>query len=503
MSQKGTDAQPIDVVLVGAGIMSATVAALLKELQPDLQIEIFELHGAPAEESSDAWNNAGTGHAAYMEMNYTPRGKDGTIDITKALAINTEFDLSRQFWAHLVRKGAIPEAASFIHSVPHMGIAFGEDQIAFLKQRHATMTAHHCFQGMELSEDRRQITEWIPLVMEGRDKEENVAVTRVVEGSDVDFGSLTVQLLDYALEVGACRLHCHSPVTDLEREPGAKHWTVTVHDRDAQSYRQVQARFVFLGAGGNALPLLQRSDIPESKGYAGFPVSGIWLRCDDETLAARHHAKVYGMADVGAPPMSVPHLDKRVIDGQPALLFGPYAGTSPRFLKHGSPWALLRSIRLDNISQLLAAGADNLDLIRYLAGQVVQSEAHRFEALRRYYPLAREQNWILQAAGQRVQIIESGKDGEHHGVLKFGTELIRSADGTLIALLGASPGASTAVWVAIELIRQCFPDRVNGTWGKKLRKLIPSYGKSLIDDAALCRKVRSETADVLGLVPAA
>lgn len=497
--KEAPEIEVVDVILVGAGIMSATVGVLLKELQPDLTMEIFELHPAPGEESSNAWNNAGTGHAANMEMNYTPENEDGSIDISKALEVNTEFDLSRQLWAYLVRKGAIRDPKSFIHPVPHMAIAHGEEQVEFLKKRHAAMIAHHCFKGMEFSDDPKQIEEWIPLVMEGRDPEEKIAVTHMITGSDVDYGSLTVQLIDYLSGLGGCTLHCNTSVTDVERKKDAKHWTVTVRDPDTHKHRKIEAKFVFLGAGGGALPLLQKSDIPEAKGYAGFPVSGIWLRCDDEKLAARHNAKVYGKADAGSPPMSVPHLDKRVIDGKEALLFGPYAGTSPKFLKHGSHWALFKSIKFDNIGPMMSAGVDNLGLVKYLAGQVVQSEAHRFDALRKYYPQVDPKDWILQVAGQRVQIIEHGGEGEHKGVLKFGTELVKSEDGSIIGLLGASPGASTAAWVAVELVKKCFPQRVTGDWGKRLPEIIPSFGRSLKTDAELCMRLRAETASVLGL----
>jgi malate dehydrogenase (quinone) len=486
----------VDVVLVGAGIMSATLAVLLEQLQPDLRIVVLEQQDEPAQESSNAWNNAGTGHAAYMELNYTPELEDGSIDISKALEVNTQFELSLQFWAHLVRIGAIADPKSFIHPVPHIAFAH-DDQIAFLAKRHATMAAHHCFRGMEFSDDRAQIQEWIPLVMEGRDPDQEVAVTRMVTGSDVDFGALTLALFEHARAVGGCTVRCSTEVTDVRRD--GKAWVLSVRDPLFDERREVRAKFVFIGAGGGTLPLLQKAEIPEVEGHAGFPVSGIWLRCDNEQLAARHDAKVYGKAEHGAPPMSVPHLDRRIIGGTSALLFGPYAGTSPKFLKHGSAWALFESIQLDNIGPMITCGVDNLALVKYLAGQVVQSDEDRFDALRKYYPNADPEDWQEQVAGQRVQIIEWASKDDHHGVLKFGTELIQSPDASLIGLLGASPGASTAVWIALEVLQRCFPEQVRGAWATRLVAAIPSFGRSLLDDADHCRRVRADSAAVLGL----
>jgi malate dehydrogenase (quinone) len=351
---------------------------------------------------------------------------------------------------------------------------------------------------MEFSDDRKEVEEWIPLVMEGRADDDAVAVTRMITGSDVDYGSLTRQLIEYVSELGGCTVHYSTPVTDIHRT-NCGTWRLTVLDDAKHKHRDVETDFVFLGAGGGALPLLQKSGIPEGKGYGGFPVSGIWLRCDNEELADRHDAKVYGKAASGSPPMSVPHLDKRVIDGKRALLFGPYAGTSPKFLKHGSHLALFKSVKWDNIVPMMAAGADNVSLVKYLAGQVVQSEGHRFDVLRGYFPEADPNDWILQVAGQRVQIIEHGQAGEKRGLLKFGTELVKSDDGSLVTLLGASPGASTAVWVILEVIKHCFPARVQGAWGRRLAELVPSFGKSLIDDTDLCQRVRAETSETLQL----
>jgi malate dehydrogenase (quinone) len=483
-----------DVVLIGAGIMSSTLGVFLKELEPSLTIAMFETLEDCGLESSEAWNNAGTGHAANCEMNYTPERPDGSVDISKALEVNVEFDLSRQFWSYLVKKGSIADPRSFIHPVPHMSFVHGGN-VSFLKKRFKAMSAHHCYYGMEYTEDRQKIAEWAPLVMEGRTNDESVAATRIVTGTDVDYGSLTHHLVSHLIGQPGCQVHYRNRVTDLVREEHGR-WRVEVQDLESGKKRSVKTKFVFIGAGGGALPLLQKSGIPEGHGYGGFPVSGIWLRCDNPDINKRHHAKVYGKAAVGSPPMSVPHLDTRVIGGQRSLLFGPYAGFSTKFLKHGSLLDLIESIRPANIKPLLSVARDNFDLTEYLIGQVLQSESHRLAALDEYFPNANPKDWSLQVAGQRVQTIKP--DVKRGGLLEFGTELIGAADRSLVALLGASPGASTAAFIAVSVLEKCFRGELTASaWLPKLKEIIPSYGVSLIEDGELLRRVRAETAQVL------
>jgi malate dehydrogenase (quinone) len=486
-----------DVVLIGAGIMSATLAVFLKELDPSLRIEIFEVLDGAALESSDAWNNAGTGHAALCELNYTPERRDGSIDISKALEVNVEFDLSRQLWTYLIRKKALASPDLFIHAVPHMSFVHGAAHLAFLKKRYAALTAHHLYKGMEYTEDKQTLKEWVPLVMEGRPDTDVVAATRMITGADVNYGALTRNLIGYLQGLGGFAIHFSHRITGIRRDQNGG-WRLDAHNTADDTSVSRTAKFLFIGAGGGALPLLQKSGIPEANGYAGFPVSGIWLRCDDPAINRRHHAKVYGMADVGSPPMSVPHLDTRVIGDKHSILFGPYAGFSTKFLKHGSHLDLFRSIRLDNILPMMEVGLHNFNLDEYLVEQVVQSPKHRFETLAAYYPLAQEKDWRLEQAGMRVQIIK--RDPQRGGILKFGTEIVAANDCSLVALLGASPGASTAASIMIKVLELCFGKELNGGgWKTKLQDIIPSYGHSLIEDAALTRQVRADTAAVLGL----
>ena len=452
-----------DIVLIGAGIMSATFATLLKSLEPSLTMAMFETLDDAAQESSDGWNNAGTGHAANCELNYTPQRPDGSIDISKALEVNTEFDLSRQFWSFLVGTGAIPDPRAFIHPCPHMSFVWGAESLAFLRARWQDLSAHHCFHGMEYTEDPAVIAKWTPLVMEGRDPGEPIAATRIATGTDVDYGTLTRLLVKHLSGQPGFGVHYNSQVVGLDRQEDGR-WKLTVENAVDRSHATVSARFVFIGAGGGSLRLLQKSRIPEGRGYGGFPVSGIWLRCDVDAVSHRHHAKVYGKASSGSPPMSVPHLDTRIVEGKQSLLFGPYAGFSTRFLKHGSLEDLFTSLTPENIVPLLDVARDNLELSEYLVGQVLQSSEHQFATLKQFFPRALKKDWREAVAGQRVQTIKpTGETGllKKQGFLEFGTELVVSADKSIVALLGASPGASTATAIAVSVLQTCFQNELD------------------------------------------
>ena len=495
-SDNSYNANP-DVVLIGAGIMSATLGVMLKELQPDLTIEIYERLDVAAAESSDAWNNAGTGHSAFCELNYTPVLPDGTIETKKADKIAESFEESRQFWSYLIQNNKLELPGSFIRSIPHMSFVWGENNVDFLRKRHQAMTKCHLFKGMQYSEDPAQLEEWIPLIMEGRDRSQPVAATRMEIGTDVNFGSLTRCMFNYLKKTNGVNLHFGQEVRKLRQLPDGR-WQIKVKELATGEKRKIKVKFVFIGAGGGSLPLLLKSDIPEGKGFGGFPVSGQWLVCTNPEIIERHQAKVYGKAAVGSPPMSVPHLDTRIINGQKALLFGPYAGFSTKFLKSGSFMDLPLSIKVNNLRPMVMAGIRNMPLTRYLINEVRQSPADRLESLQAFVPTARLQDWKLEVAGQRVQVIK--KDEKKGGILEFGTEVVNAADGSIAALLGASPGASTAVSIMINLLQRCFKDKVNSAaWQTKLQQMIPSYGKSLAKDAELLTQVRSMTSEVLGL----
>ena len=497
MMQTGSE-QP-DLVFVGAGVMSATLAALLKELDPSLKIEVLEQLEDGALESSLAWNNAGTGHAALCELNYTPEGADGSVGISKAVNINAMFEVSRQFWAYLVDKGYFQSPKDFINPVPHISFVRGEKGVKFLKTRYEAMKKHHCFaDDMEYTEDRNLIGEWAPLLLQGRTDSEPMAATRAMGGTDVNFGALTRKFLAHMASSEGCSVKYNQKVTDVNREADGR-WRLSVQDKKTGSSRDVTARFVFLGAGGAALTLLQKSGIEEGKGYGGFPVSGQWLRCDNDEIAKQHQAKVYSQAEIGAPPMSVPHLDTRIIDGKKSLLFGPFAGFTTKFLKTGSFLDLPLSVRPNNLGPMLAVARDNMDLTRYLIKEVLQSMDERLDALRKFFPDARKEDWHLAIAGQRVQIIK--KDAKKGGVLQFGTEIVAAGDGSIAALLGASPGASVSVSVMLEVIERCFSERYKSAeWQAKLGEIFEASIKTLETDGEALRRVRERTAKSLQLV---
>ncbi|MCW8162299.1 malate dehydrogenase (quinone) [Stutzerimonas stutzeri] len=490
------DSEAVDMVLVGAGIMSATLAVLLKELDPNIKLEIVELQESGAIESSNPWNNAGTGHAGLCELNYTPDSKDGTIDIKKAVLINTQFEVSKQFWAYLADREGFGSPRDFINPVPHLSFVRGSKNIDYLKRRFDALKTHHAFADMEYSEDRATLAEWMPLMMPGRDPSEPIAATRAMNGTDVNFGAVTSQLLGYLARSGGVKVSYNQKVTGLDRT--ASGWKVDIKNTRTGGSRQVQAGFVFLGAGGAALPLLQMSGIEEGKGFGGFPVSGQWLRCDNQEIVKQHQAKVYSLAAVGAPPMSVPHLDTRVVDGKKSLLFGPYAGFTTKFLKRGSFMDLPLSIRPSNIGPMMAVARDNMDLTRYLIKEVMQSMGDRLATLRGFYPEAKAEDWRLEIAGQRVQIIK--KDPKKGGILQFGTELVAAKDGTIAALLGASPGASVTVSIMLDLLERCFPEQYRSqAWSSKLQEMFPAREATLQNDAAAYREISQMADKRLGL----
>lgn len=487
-------AKATDVVLVGGGIMSATLGVLLKELEPSWEITLIERLDSVAQESSNPWNNAGTGHSALCELNYAPLGADGTVDPKRSLDIAEQFHISRQFWASLVAEGKLHDN-SFINTVPHMSLVMNADHCSYLQKRFDAFKTQKLFEKMEFSTDRAQIAEWAPLTMNGRDENQPVAANYSAEGTDVDFGSLTQQMVRY-LAANDVRLECNRHVEDISREADGAWAIKTCDTKDPMQKLTFRSRFVFLGAGGGALSLLQKSGIPEGKGYGGFPVSGLFLRNHNEETASQHHAKVYGQASVGAPPMSVPHLDTRHVDGKRYLMFGPYAGFKPNFLKQGSPMDLPMSIHRGNLYPILRAGWDNMPLTKYLLSELRKTKEERIASLLEYYPQANPDDWELITAGQRVQVIK--KDSKKGGVLQFGTEIVTHADGSLAALLGASPGASVSVPLMLKLIAECFPERM-ASWEGRLKELVPGYGLALNDHPDLAEEIISHTAKVLGI----
>lgn len=486
--------ESVDVVLIGGGIMSATLGSLISRLQPDWSIRVYERLGEVAQESSNAWNNAGTGHAALCELNYMPENPDGTVSAAKAVSINEQFQVSRQYWAYLVSIGALPEPHNFINSTPHMTFVTGAANIEYLKKRVAALKDEPLFPDVEYTEDLERIAEWTPLLAKKRNPKQKVAATRIVAGTDVDFGALTKYLLQDIEQRGASILTNHQ-VTWLKRRKDGT-WKLRVRHLVGNMPETVNARFVFVGAGGGALALLQHSGIPEIRGFGGFPISGQFFRTTNPKIVALHQAKVYGKAAVGAPPMSVPHLDTRVVDGETALLFGPYAGFTPKFLKSSTWFDLPFSVRAHNLGPMLQVAFKNVDLVKYLVSELLASRAKKLKALREFMPTAKDRDWELITAGQRVQVMK--KDPEKGGVLQFGTEIITGADGTIAGLLGASPGASTAAPIMLDVLARCFPDRM-AAWEPKLREMIPSYGTALSIDRAAAEASLTETARALEL----
>jgi malate dehydrogenase (quinone) len=482
-----------DVVLVGAGIMSATLSVFLKLLEPNWSITLIERLDGAAAESSDAWNNAGTGHSALCELNYTPEGPGGSIDITKAVHVNEQFQVSRQFWSYAVENGVLPDVRNFINPVPHVSFVSGAKNVQYLRARYDALVTNPLFATMEYIEDRDEFARRLPFMAEKRDFREPIALNWSQDGTDIDFGSLSRQLIGHSAQRGMTTLFGHE-VRDLDKQSDGS-WSVKVVNRRTGAKRKLNAKFVFVGAGGGALPLLQRAGIEEAKGFGGFPVGGQWLRSGNPELTARHQAKVYGMPPLGAPPMSVPHLDTRVINGKSWLLFGPFAGWSPKFLKQGKVTDLPFSVKPNNLASMLGVGLTEMGLLKYLIGQLLLSEADRVESLREFAPSARNSDWELDIAGQRVQVIRRKGKG---GVLEFGTTVLAAKDGSIAGLLGASPGASTAVPAMLDVMERCFGERYTA-WLPKLKEIVPSLGTKLSEEPKLFEEVWAHGTKVLRL----
>ncbi|KMT57640.1 malate dehydrogenase (quinone) [Pseudomonas fildesensis] len=491
------EAKKVDVLLIGGGIMSATLGVWLNELEPGWSMEMVERLDGVAEESSNGWNNAGTGHSALAELNYTPEDKNGNVEIPKAVEINEAFQISRQFWSWQVQQGVLKNPRSFINSTPHMSFVWGDDNIKFLKKRYEALQASPLFAGMQYSEDPAQIAKWVPLMMEGRDPNQKIAATWSPLGTDMNFGEITRQFVAHLQTTPKFDLKLSSEVQDITRNADGS-WRVSYKNLKDGTKTETDAKFVFIGAGGGALHLLQKSGIPEAKDYAAFPVGGSFLVTDNATIAEQHLAKAYGKASVGAPPMSVPHLDTRVLDGKRVILFGPFATFSTKFLKEGSYLDLLTSTTTHNIWPMTKVGIREYPLVEYLAGQLMLSDDDRYNALKEYFPNAKKEDWRLWQAGQRVQIIK--RDEELGGVLKLGTEVVSSADNTIAGLLGASPGASTAAPIMLTVLQKVFKDKVaTPEWQAKLHQIVPSYGTKLNDSPEAVAKEWAYTAGVLQL----
>ncbi|MYM74747.1 malate dehydrogenase (quinone) [Duganella sp. FT134W] len=487
----------VDVLLIGGGIMSATLGTYLTELEPKWTFEVFERLDKVAEESSNGWNNAGTGHSALCELNYTPMDDKGVVHIDKAIEINESFQISRQFWSHQVRKGVLGNPREFINSTPHMNLVFGPENREFITKRVAALKASPLFAGMEMTTDPVKIKEWIPIMMEGRKPDEMVTATRSPLGTDVNLGSITRQFYQHLSKNGS-KITTGFEVRSITRNDDGS-WRVSAFDvKDKSKIQTIDARHIFIGAGGAALPLLQLSGIPEAKQYGGFPVGGEFLVTDNPAITSRHLAKVYGLADTGSPPMSVPHLDTRVLDGKTVLLFGPFATWSTKFLKNGSYFDIAKATTPSNIIPQLQVGAHEFALVKYLAQQLELSREDKMNALRHYMPEAKDEDWRLWQAGQRVQIIKNIPD--KGGVLKLGTEVVVSADRSVSALLGASPGGSTSPAIMLSLLEKVFPEQIkSAAWQEKIREIVPSYGKKLNAHPDLLAAEWAATAETLQL----
>lgn len=482
------------IIFVGAGVLNATLATLLNKIEPGWNLKIFERLSHPAEESSNERNNAGTGHAALCELNYTVEQPDGSIDVERAKVINEQFEISKQFWSYLVKEKIIENPKDFINALPHISFVHGEKNSDFLERRYKAMKKHPMFETMSYTRDYETLKKWLPLVMEGRDKEETISASKIDEGTDVNFGELTRQMMKHLEKTQD--VYYNQEVLDFKRLSNGK-WQAKIKNVETGSIDYHIADYVIIGAGGNAIPMLQKTKIEESKNLGGFPISGAFLMCNKAEIVAQHNAKAYGKEPEGTPPMTVPHIDRRYIDGVPTLLFGPFAEIGPKFLKQGSNLDLFKSINMNNIGTLLSAGVKNIPLIKYSIEQITMDKSERMKALRTFLPNAKDEDWDLIIAGKRVQII---KDSELYGkgYIQFGTEVVYSKDHSVVGLLGESPGASTCVSVALEVLENNFEEKI-GSWAEKISEMVPSYGFSLIKDSNLLRQVKEASNKTLQL----
>lgn len=468
-----------DLICVGGGIMSATLALLTKLLDPSLTILILEKLENVAQESSDTWNNAGTGHSALCELNYTPQNSDGSVDITKAIQICNQFEISKQFWAYLTENGFIENPSDFIVNIPHHSWVTGKDNVDYLKKRYEVMQTHFMFKDIAFTTEQETMMKWFPLIAAGRETQ-TMAASRIERGCEMNFGALSRKLYQILEKDFDTSVLCNHEVLDIDPDSDNE-WSVEIEDAITKKHLYTDAKHVFIGAGGGSLLLLQKVEIPQKDGYGGFPVSGEWLVCKNQSVIDQHFAKVYSKAGIGDPPMSVPHLDTRFIKGKRELLFGPFAGFSPKFLKEGSYADLFKSIKLKNLHPMLGAFWHNLPLTEYLIKQVSMSFSDRMDALREFVKDAKDDDWEIQVAGQRVQIIK--KDEFEGGKLEFGTEVISSIDGSVTCLLGASPGASTSVKIMLDVLEKAFPELIAKSSNRaKLEKIVPSWKKEVSEE---------------------
>lgn len=481
-----------DIALIGAGVMSGTLGTLLKELAPEQSITIFEGLPQVALESSNEWNNAGTGHAALCELNYTAEKPEGTIDISKAIAINEKYQLSLEMWAYLVEQGYLKSPETFIRSLPHISFVQGKKDVAFLKQRFEQLSQNILFKEMLFSQDKNILKNWIPLIMENRNPDQDIAATYMATGTDVNFGELTRKLFQHLIGQG-CQLYLNHKIIDIQK--AEKGWLLSVRNASGQIF-QHHCKFLFIGAGGGTLPLLQKTGIPEGKYIGGFPVSGIFMVCKNPEVVSKHYAKVYGKAKIGAPPMSVPHLDTRFINGEKTLLFGPFAGFTFKFLKTGSICDFPASFKPGNLLTMHIAGLKNIPLTHYLIKQALLTKEQRMSDLRDFIPEAKSEDWDVIIAGQRVQIIKDLPNAR--GSLCFGTEVITNEERSVAALLGASPGASTSVDAMLSVIEKCFGEKLP-KWQAKLQEMLPSYGKALRDEPELLKASQTKIMRLLNI----